>query len=72
MYSTMKEKTHNSATATLLGNSWSRWTGPEQFEDPSGQLMMLPADMALVWDKGQESRPLANSAGAGVNTCVLC
>lgn len=27
------------------------WTGPEQFEDPSGQMMMLPSDMALVWDK---------------------
>ncbi|CAM9988620.1 unnamed protein product [Pylaiella littoralis] len=29
----------------------NKWTGPEQFEDPSGQLMMLPSDMALVWDK---------------------
>ncbi|CAM9345735.1 unnamed protein product, partial [Laminaria digitata] len=29
-----------------------KWTGPEQFEDPSGQLMMLHADLALVWDKG--------------------
>lgn len=28
-----------------------RWDGPLQYEDKSGQLMMLPADMALVWDK---------------------
>ncbi|CAM9391848.1 unnamed protein product [Hapterophycus canaliculatus] len=28
-----------------------KWTGPEQFEDPSGHLMMLPSDLALVWDK---------------------
>jgi cytochrome c peroxidase len=26
------------------------WTGPEQYEDPTGELMMLPSDMALVWD----------------------
>lgn len=25
---------------------------PLQYEDPSGELMMLPADMALLWDKG--------------------
>lgn len=30
-----------------------RWDGPDQFEDPSGQIMMLPSDMALVWDKGE-------------------
>ncbi|CAM9282939.1 unnamed protein product [Sphacelaria rigidula] len=29
-----------------------KWDGPDQFEDPSGQIMMLPSDMALVWDKG--------------------
>jgi catalase (peroxidase I) len=27
-----------------------RWTGPEQYENADGQLMMLPSDMALVWD----------------------
>lgn len=27
-----------------------RWTGPDQFEDPSGKLMMLPTDMALITD----------------------
>ena len=25
--------------------------GPLQYEDPSGKLMMLPTDMALIWDK---------------------
>ncbi|CAM9763508.1 unnamed protein product [Ectocarpus sp. 12 AP-2014] len=43
----------------LLEEKWTiktthngkKWTGPEQFEDPSGQLMMLHSDMALVWDK---------------------
>ncbi|KAJ8598228.1 hypothetical protein CTAYLR_008531 [Chrysophaeum taylorii] len=27
------------------------WTGPDQFETPDGALMMLPSDMALLWDK---------------------
>ena len=27
------------------------WTGPDQFETPDGKLMMLPSDMALIWDK---------------------
>eukprot|EP00238_Polyblepharides_amylifera_P009579 CAMPEP_0196575610 /NCGR_PEP_ID=MMETSP1081-20130531/5048_1 /TAXON_ID=36882 /ORGANISM="Pyramimonas amylifera, Strain CCMP720" /LENGTH=349 /DNA_ID=CAMNT_0041893969 /DNA_START=78 /DNA_END=1124 /DNA_ORIENTATION=+ len=37
----------------LLENTWTlkKWSGPEQFEDPTGDLMMLPSDMALVWDK---------------------
>ena len=26
------------------------WTGPEQFENPNGELMMLPTDVALVED----------------------
>uniref|UniRef100_A0A7S3GD87 Cytochrome c peroxidase, mitochondrial n=1 Tax=Palpitomonas bilix TaxID=652834 RepID=A0A7S3GD87_9EUKA len=36
----------------LLQQQWSvkKWTGPKQYEDKSGDLMMLPADMALVWD----------------------
>jgi len=36
----------------LLENKWTKkkWSGPEQFEDPSGQLMMLPADMSLIQD----------------------
>mmetsp|Transcript_44629 Transcript_44629/g.85322 ORF Transcript_44629/g.85322 Transcript_44629/m.85322 type:complete len:336 (+) Transcript_44629:62-1069(+) len=37
----------------LMENTWTlkKWDGPEQFEDPTGQLMMLPSDMALLWDK---------------------
>lgn len=37
----------------LLDNIWTlkQWSGPDQFEDPTGDLMMLPADMALLWDK---------------------
>jgi cytochrome c peroxidase len=37
----------------LLNNKWrkKKWDGPLQYEDKSGQLMMLPADMALLWDK---------------------
>lgn len=37
----------------LMNNKWrkKKWNGPEQYEDKSGQLMMLPADMALLWDK---------------------
>jgi len=36
----------------LLNNTWTKkkWNGPEQFEDPSGKLMMLPADLALIQD----------------------
>jgi cytochrome c peroxidase len=26
------------------------WTGPDQYEDATGKLMMLPSDMALVAD----------------------
>lgn len=35
----------------LLNNKWSqkkKWSGPMQYQDPSGDLMMLPADMALI------------------------
>ena len=27
-----------------------KWAGPTQYEDPTGKLMMLPTDMALLWD----------------------
>jgi cytochrome c peroxidase len=38
----------------LANNTWrkKRWGGPLQYEDKSGQLMMLPTDMALLWDRG--------------------
>ena len=43
----------------LLEETWTlktthngrTWKGPDQFEDSSGKLMMLPSDIALVWDK---------------------
>jgi len=36
----------------LLNNKWTKrkWTGPDQYTDPSGNLMMLPADLALLSD----------------------
>ena len=36
-----------------LQGKWrkKKWSGPLQYEDKTGQLMMLPTDMALVWDK---------------------
>jgi len=43
----------------LLENTWTikkshkgkPWTGPMQFEDPTGELMMLPSDIVLIQDK---------------------
>ncbi|KAL4857583.1 Cytochrome c peroxidase [Chlorella vulgaris] len=37
----------------LTENKWrkKKWNGPLQYEDKSGQLMMLNTDMALLWDK---------------------
>lgn len=36
----------------LIEERWTlrKWNGPEQYQDPSGSIMMLPADMAFVWD----------------------
>jgi cytochrome c peroxidase len=36
----------------LLNTKWTekKWEGPKQFEDPTGELMMLPSDLALVED----------------------
>jgi cytochrome c peroxidase len=36
----------------LLDNKWTpkKWSGPPQFEDASGKLMMLPADLSLIQD----------------------
>lgn len=36
----------------LLDNTWTfkKWSGPPQYEDPTGDLMMLIADMALIED----------------------
>jgi cytochrome c peroxidase len=44
----------NSYFVEILGRTWveKKWTGPKQFADKeSGNLMMLPADMAFVKDK---------------------
>ncbi|CEM27536.1 unnamed protein product [Vitrella brassicaformis CCMP3155] len=43
----------------LMEEKWSpkkthegkKWTGPLQYEDPTGELMMLPSDIALIQDK---------------------
>mmetsp|Transcript_159498 Transcript_159498/g.306099 ORF Transcript_159498/g.306099 Transcript_159498/m.306099 type:complete len:357 (-) Transcript_159498:219-1289(-) len=43
----------------LLENTWTiktthkgqPWTGPMQYEDPTGDLMMLPSDLVLIQDK---------------------
>jgi len=36
----------------LLENKWTlkKWNGPQQYEDPTGELMMLPADMVIIQD----------------------
>ena len=36
----------------LLENKWTlkQWKGPEQYEDPTGNLMMLPSDMVMIQD----------------------
>lgn len=47
----------------LLEERWSPkfshnggvWTGPDQFEDSTGKLMMLPSDMALLADPGKKA-----------------
>lgn len=37
----------------LLGEKWSpkKWDGPLQYEDSTGELMMLPTDLSLVQDE---------------------
>jgi hypothetical protein len=34
-----------------LARRKKKWNGPLQYEDRSGELMMLPGDMALLWDR---------------------
>lgn len=36
----------------LLETKWTlkKWNGPRQYEDPSGDLMMLPSDMVCLWE----------------------
>jgi len=42
----------NSFFTELTENEWKlkKWSGPEQYEDKTGTLMMLPADIALLND----------------------
>lgn len=41
----------------------SSWKGPEQYQDKeTRQLMMLPTDMWLVWDKCASCNPHAGPA----------
>eukprot|EP00933_Yihiella_yeosuensis_P006750 TRINITY_DN111522_c0_g1_i1.p1 TRINITY_DN111522_c0_g1~~TRINITY_DN111522_c0_g1_i1.p1 ORF type:complete len:350 (-),score=100.23 TRINITY_DN111522_c0_g1_i1:353-1402(-) len=51
----------------LLENTWTiktthkgkKWTGPCQFEDPTGELMMLPSDMVIIQDKAFRKHAVA-------------
>lgn len=45
-------KFDNEYFKVLLNKSWKRksWDGPEQYEDETGELMMLPTDIALITD----------------------
>jgi cytochrome c peroxidase len=39
----------------VYSHSFQKWTGPTQYENPDGSLMMLPADLSLA--KAPEFRP---------------
>jgi catalase (peroxidase I) len=45
-------KFDNEYFTNLLTLEWNLrdWDGPQQFQDPTGELMMLPTDMALIQD----------------------
>lgn len=40
----------------------NKWNGPPQYEDKTGNLMMLPTDMCLIEDPGQ--------SGWFIGTCL--
>jgi catalase (peroxidase I) len=46
-------KFDNEYFTNLLELKWTprKWDGPLQYEDPSGKLMMLPTDLALIEDE---------------------
>lgn len=46
-------KFDNEYFRNLLEMQWTKrdWDGPEQYTDPSGDLMMLPSDLVLVQDR---------------------
>jgi len=33
-----------------MSHNGAPWTGPDQYEDSSGKLMMLPSDLVLIQD----------------------
>ncbi|KJE93520.1 hypothetical protein CAOG_08766 [Capsaspora owczarzaki ATCC 30864] len=43
---------NNGFYTTLLNTKWTekKWNGPKQYTDPTGELMMLPADLAFLQD----------------------
>ena len=54
----------NGYFSLLVNVPWTikEWDGPMQFEDPSGKLMMLPSDIALIQDK--KWRPIVKEYAA--------
>ena len=50
---TFSPTTYSNAFYTELKGKWhkKKWKGPLQYEDKTGQLMMLPTDMWMIWDK---------------------
>jgi len=52
-WTTNPTKFDNEYFRNLCEIEWTvrEWDGPKQYTDPSGELMMLPTDMALVEDK---------------------
>ena len=57
-------KITNGYFSLLVNVPWTikEWDGPMQFEDPSGKLMMLPSDLALIQDK--KWRPIVKEYAA--------
>ena len=65
---TTAQRSYDCRLQQLLENKWTlkKWAGPDQFEDPTGDLMMLPSDMALLWDKTYRTHVEAFAANEDV------
>eukprot|EP00816_Leptocylindrus_hargravesii_P011537 CAMPEP_0196808818 /NCGR_PEP_ID=MMETSP1362-20130617/8810_1 /TAXON_ID=163516 /ORGANISM="Leptocylindrus danicus, Strain CCMP1856" /LENGTH=269 /DNA_ID=CAMNT_0042183295 /DNA_START=31 /DNA_END=840 /DNA_ORIENTATION=- len=52
-WTTNPHKFDNEYFKNLLEIKWTerKWDGPKQYTDPSGELMMLPTDLALIEDQ---------------------